>query len=73
MSSPIEILLEQVNWELVNTDKEAHPNNLPFATHKGVLEIAGISLRCYRLNDGRAIFDADDVNTFLLDGLRIDA
>jgi hypothetical protein len=65
MATPIETLLEQVDWDEVNMDKKANPNNLPFATHKGVLEIAGISLRCYRLNDGSAIFDADDIKVLL--------
>ena len=62
MATPIETLMEQIEWHEVNMDKEANPYNLPFATHTGVIDLAGIKLRCYRLNDGRAIIDADDMN-----------
>lgn len=32
------------------------------ATHSGVLEIMGKTLRCYRLSDGRAVIHADDMD-----------
>lgn len=46
------------------TDADS-PYGLPYPTHSGVLEIVGRKLRCYRLNTGEAIFDADDFNAFL--------
>lgn len=43
---------------------EACGDGIPYVTHQGVLDIAGFSLRCYRLNDGRAIIDRDDFHAF---------
>ena len=42
---------------------------LPLVTHKGILKIGDKGLTCYRLNDGRKIFDADDVHEFFKDYL----
>jgi hypothetical protein len=63
--TPVEKLLESVAWKpLDNNEAET---DLPCATHSGVLEINGLKLRCYTLNDGRRIFDAEDIHA-LLDG-----
>lgn len=63
--TPIEMMLDGVEW------KEAEPrtaetldSDMPHATHSGVLEIAGKSLRCYRLSNGQAVFHADDLQEF---------
>jgi hypothetical protein len=61
----IEALLDTVEWSEI---KDGSPvdagDGLPYATHQGVLWIGDRSLRCYRLSDGRAVFDADDVHEF---------
>lgn len=51
--------LQAVSWE---QSKDYAPNldGIPVATHHGVLEIGDVRLNCYRLDDGRAIVDADD-------------
>jgi hypothetical protein len=59
--TPIESMLAGIDWQETPTQPVG---DLPYATHSGVLEIAGKRLRCYRLNTGQAIFDADDVNAF---------
>lgn len=59
MKTPIEILLDGVEW--VENPDENDQDEL-FATHSGVLKIAGHALRCYRLNDGQTVIDADDMN-----------
>lgn len=58
--APIHRLLDALSWEPI---PEAHPGDdgMPYATHRGVLELRELRLRCYTLNDGRRIFDADDV------------
>lgn len=61
MATPIDIMMEGVDWQ--KTDNDATVAGL-YATHSGVLEIGGFKLRCYRLNDGMAVFDADDVEKF---------
>lgn len=56
-------MLQGVKWHPTNVQDDG--SGIPFATHAGVLEVAGHLLRCYRLNDGRAIFHADDAQDFL--------
>jgi hypothetical protein len=38
---------------------------IPTATHEGTVELLGITLRTYRLDDGRTIFNADDFKKLL--------
>lgn len=49
----------------------APPDNIQpgdkYATHEGVLDIAGHKLRCYILNTGERIFNAEDVEKLLGD------
>jgi hypothetical protein len=69
MTAPIDKLLEEVAWEPTGA---ADSEGLPYATHSGVFEFAGMKLRCYRLSDGRAVFNADDFKAAfcdLLEGL----
>jgi hypothetical protein len=72
VKTPIEMMLDGVTW----TEAEQQPNNhdgLPWATHEGVLDIAGHKLHCYRLNTGQAIFNADDIHAFFGDTLSANA
>lgn len=61
-----QFLNENVEWECLPPSEDV-PNmvGLPYATHSGVLNLFGCSLRCYRLSDGNAIFDADDFNALI--------
>lgn len=62
---PIEMMLDGVEWREAEPGKAGTPDEeMPYATHHGVLEIAGHKLRCYRLNTGQAVFNADDVRDF---------
>ncbi len=63
MTTPIDALLNAVEWQETGNaeDVAMADDGIPWATHLGVLTIAGVQLRCYRLNTGQAIFDADDV------------
>lgn len=68
MSTPMEIMLRQVDWAPTgNTDDDA--DGIPIATHSGILEVAGQKLRVYRLNTGEAIINADDLVEFFERGL----
>lgn len=57
-------ILDQVQFTAVPAPAE-HDGKLPFVTHEGTLEIFGRELRCYRISDGRAIINADDLRKFL--------
>ncbi len=65
METPMDALLNTVEWKETGEpeDLAMADDGIPWATHSGVLTIAGTQLRCYRLNTGQAIFDADDVAT----------
>lgn len=62
--TPIESMLSKVEWEVTDAKPSTTDSDLPHATHKGVLDLFGHSLRCYRLNTGEAVFDADDFKKF---------
>ncbi|RZI41510.1 hypothetical protein EGT07_18185 [Herbaspirillum sp. HC18] len=65
MKTPIETIIETVEWTPVEHSlPQGVESDLPYATHAGTFCIGGLSLRCYRLNDGRAIIDAEDMNGF---------
>ena len=57
-------LLDNVKWEVVPPPTDNH-DNLPYPTHEGVLEIAGHKLKCFVLNTGERVIDADSVWNFL--------
>jgi hypothetical protein len=61
--TPIDSLLESVDWQSVEPPRET--GGLPYATHEGVFELMGMKLRCYRLNTGQAIFNAEDFEKWL--------
>ena len=39
--------------------------DLPQATHEGVMTILGVQLRTYRLDDGRTVIHADDFHRLM--------
>lgn len=43
----------------------ARPDDIPQATHEGVMELLGMKLRIYRLDDGNTVIHADDFHAFL--------
>ena len=62
MNSPIDAVLDQVEWEA--TGMQPDGTGLPYATHHGILDVLGNRLRCYRLSTGEAVFNVDDVQAF---------
>jgi hypothetical protein len=62
--TPIEMMMDGVEWVEMEADHARDFNDLPFATHSGVLTIGDYSLKCYRLSNGQAVFDGDDFENF---------
>lgn len=68
--TPIDALLDRVEWTTTQDQPKVAqgtdeiPEGL-YATHEGVLEIAGNKLRVYQLSDGSRVFNADDIEAFL--------
>lgn len=67
MASPIERLLDQVEWREIVGDWRQHPwggwehGPTPVATHQGVLTVGSFKLRCYKLDNGKTVIDHEDV------------
>lgn len=61
--APIEMPLDDVAWTPLSGEKQPE-SALPYATHEGVLKIGDFKLRCYQLNTGQCVFNADDVERF---------
>lgn len=58
-------MLDNIDWKPLDKPENLQPGVL-YATHSGVLKIAeGVELKCYQLDDGRRVLDADDVHEFL--------
>jgi hypothetical protein len=51
-----------VEW--IPTEPPTDTQGLPYPTHFGVMDIMGNPFRCYRLNTGEAIINADDFAAF---------
>lgn len=65
--SPIEMMMDGLTWVPVKHDELANDSDdgLPIATHEGILNIAGIELKCFRLSNGQAVIDAESMERFL--------
>ena len=61
--APIDMLLDGAQWKPTGIT-ESGEDGLPYATHEAVIDLCGVTMRCYQLNDGRRIFHADDVAKF---------
>lgn len=64
--TPIEMMLDGTEWIPIpdSPDIGLTDSDIPVATHSGVLEISDYSLRCFRLSNGEAVFDAEDFESF---------
>jgi hypothetical protein len=51
--------------------KPAREEDIPRATHEGEMELLGVKLRTYRLDDGRTLIHADDFHK-LMDVMGLD-
>lgn len=56
-------LEDNVTWEKVEISNPS--SGSPYVTHGGTLRLGDIELKCYILNTGQRIFDADDFEKFM--------
>lgn len=70
--SPIEMMLDGATWRPL-PPIEKTGEDIPHATHEGVLKIGDETLRCYQLSNGQRVFAEEDVCRFFgvdsMDGL----
>jgi len=58
--------MSQVEWTTVEgAGATPDGSGLPYATHHGELMLGPYKIRCYRLNNGTAILNAEDVHRML--------
>ena len=65
MTTPSEKLLDMVEWVACEVEPSALDPNLPVATHRGVWNIFGVEVECFRLSNGLAVISADGMNAFM--------
>ena len=58
--SPMEVLMEQVDWKPTGESGEGL-----YATHEGTIHLGGQELKVYQLNDGRRVIDGNDAANLL--------
>jgi hypothetical protein len=64
MKPPIDLFLDKnAVWTALPGVDNA--SDVPYATHSGVWEFQGMSLKVYRLSDGRAVIEEDSMRQFL--------
>lgn len=62
MSSPIDKMLDKIEWEPL--EGEAVEGDLPHATHSGILDLGGMKLRVFQLSDGKRVIEENDLIAF---------
>ena len=62
--TPIDQMMSNVEWK--ESQQKVTVTGMPYATHYGELEILGVKLKVYRLNDGRSIIDGEDMRKLFL-------
>jgi hypothetical protein len=58
----IESILDEIEWQALNNS--AAEDDLPYATHQGVLQFGEFKFTVYQLNDGRRVIDSKDLDEF---------
>lgn len=66
MKSPIEIMLDKVDWKPIKRHQEVElvDTAYPVATHSGILKIGDIELKVYQLSDGQRVIDQESFLKF---------
>lgn len=59
----MDAMLDQVAWEPVPAGC-VQPDDLPYATHRGVLLVGAFPMVCYQLSDGQRVIDQASVEAF---------
>jgi hypothetical protein len=63
MNSPFERLLDDIDWQPI-AGNDGYDDDIPCATHQGILHIGDLSLRVYQLSNGKRMIAEDDLIAF---------
>ena len=61
--TPIDQIMNAVEWEPVE-GQIVEDDGSSYATHHGMLRIAGFEPKCYQLNTGQRVIDAEEMERF---------
>jgi hypothetical protein len=67
MSKPIDLMFDGVAWAKLPVSGK-NTDDLPHATHEGILRVGDIDIHVYQLSDGRRVIDAAEVERFFQEG-----
>ena len=67
--SPVERLLDTVEWKPVIRDESYVPGDLPYVVKTGILKIGNVELECVVLNTGDRIFPEESLRKLFGDDL----
>jgi hypothetical protein len=63
MAKPIDMMLEGATWTPI--ERAETPEGELYATHEGVLDLGALgTMKCWRLSNGQAVIDAQDMARF---------
>lgn len=57
-------MMNSVTWRKLEL-QGPRDDGIPRATHAGEMQLFGITLRCFRLEDGRAIIASEDIEALM--------
>lgn len=63
MDKPIEVMLDSIEWRERPKPASVKDGDL-YATHEGTLTMFGKELKCYTLNNGMRVFEAESLERF---------
>lgn len=64
MKTPIEAIMDRMQFTPVKRIIPAPDDGTLYATHEGVMDLGEMRLRVYQLNNGQRVIDAQDVEDF---------
>lgn len=64
MKTPIEMMMDGVEWTALPSDESNGSSDLPYVTHEGVLKIGEVRMRCYQLSNGMRVIEENDMAAF---------
>lgn len=65
MSTPLEMMLDGVEWKALPPPDTEDPDGLPYVTHEGVLHIGEAALDVFQLSNGQRVISEDSMMRWL--------
>jgi hypothetical protein len=69
MKTPIEMMLDGMTWVSIDDAELEDDGTYPYATHEGVLTIGKLSIKCYKLSNGKRVIAPESIEYLLFAGI----